>query len=99
MSKSPSPGLPTPSEPHSGAWTIQVWLSFLISIFAMTGGIVLCPADLWVRGYLFMGLLFTVGSTISLTKTMRDNHEASKLHAAIKNAQLERILADADPLK
>lgn len=98
MSKSPVPGLPTPSEPHSGAWTMQVWLSFLVAMAAMFGGIVVVPADLWVRGYLLMGQLFVVGSTISLTKTLRDNHEAGKLSSAIKSAQLERILADSSPL-
>ncbi len=86
-------------QPHSTAWAAQVWLSFLLAFFAMLGGILLLPADLWTKGYLFMGLLFTVGSTVNLAKTVRDNHEASKVSAVINDARLEKILAEHDPLK
>jgi len=87
------------SEPHSAAWVAQVWLSFLIALFAMGVGILFMPVDLWVRGYLVMGTFFLVGSTISLTKTLRDNHEAGRVSQVIRDARLEKILAEQDPLK
>lgn len=90
------PGIP---EPHSTAWVAQVWLSWLIALGATLLGIVLLPVDLWSRGYLLMGLLFVVGSTLNLAKTTRDLHEARKVHAVINDAKLEKILAEHGPLK
>lgn len=87
------------TQPHSTAWVAQVWLSWILAFFAMLGGIVFLPADIWVKGYLFMGLLFVVGSTMNLAKTVRDNHEAAKISSVINDARLERILAEQDPLK
>jgi hypothetical protein len=86
-------------QPHSSAWVAQVWISWLLAFFAMLGGILFVPADIWVKGYLFMGLLFVVGSTMNLAKTVRDNHEATKISSLINDARLEKILAEHDPLK
>lgn len=85
--------------PHSTAWVAQVWITWLLAMFAMLGGILFLPASMWVKGYLAMGTLFTVGSTITLSKTVRDNHEAGRLSAVIHDARLEKILAEHDPLK
>jgi len=41
-----------------------------------------------------MGLIFSVGSTVSLTKTQRDIHESSRMIAKIEEAKVERILAE-----
>ncbi|MES2643720.1 MAG: YiaA/YiaB family inner membrane protein [Myxococcota bacterium] len=86
-------------QPHSSAWVAQVWISWLLALFAMMGGILFVPADLWTRGYLAMGLLFTIGSTMNLAKTVRDNHEAGKVSAVINDARLEKILSEHDPLR
>ncbi len=86
-------------QPHSTAWVAQVWISWILAFVAMFGGIFFLPADIWAKGYLFMGLLFVVGSTMNLAKTVRDNHEAGKISAVIHDARLERLLAEADPLK
>ena len=91
--------LAEPSAPHSSAWVAQVWISFAASIVAVLGGVLFMPGDLWVKGYHLMGLLFTVGSTMNLAKTTRDNHEAQKVSSVLKDARIERILADQDPLK
>ena len=42
----------------------------------------------------FMALLFTVGSTFSLAKTMRDRYEASKFVNRVASAKTEKILHD-----
>jgi hypothetical protein len=39
-----------------------------------------------------MGLAFTVGTTVSLTKTQRDLHEAKKLTSKIEETRVERLL-------
>ena len=84
---------------HSSAWIAQTWLSFFISVSATSIGIIYLPADLWVKGFMGMGLAFTVGSTVSLTKTQRDIHESKKLTFKIEEARVERILTEHDSLK
>ena len=87
------------NQDHSSAWIAQTWLSFIISISATTIGILSLPTDIWIKGFMGMGLMFTVGSTVSLTKTQRDLHEANKLTIKIEEARVERILTEHDSLK
>ena len=84
---------------HTTAWVAQTWLSFVISISATAIGIVYLPADIWLKGYLGMGLLFSVGSTTSLSKTIRDQAEANRMLSRIDEAKLEKLLAEYDPFK
>lgn len=88
----------TPSN-HTTAWVAQTWLSFVISISATAIGVVYLSADVWQKGYLGMGLLFSVGSTVSLSKTIRDQAEAKRMLSRIDEAKLERLLAEYDPFK
>jgi len=57
----------------TSAWIMQVWLSFILALTVACIGIVYLPVDLWIKGYMTMGLFFTVGSTFTLAKTIRDN--------------------------
>lgn len=84
---------------HSGAWVAQVWISFLASAFATALGIWCLPVDLWVKGFMAMGLLFTIGSTLSLAKTLRDVFEAESLRKRIDDARVSKLIAEHDPLK
>jgi hypothetical protein len=78
----------------TAAWIFQVWASFAIAA-AMTGiGIAYLPVDGWIRAFLAMGVLFTVGSAFSLAKTLRDNHEASRFLNRITEAKAEKIIRD-----
>jgi len=77
------------------AWKFKTWLSFLLSFGMTLGGILYIPAgDLWVKGFMVMGLIFTVGSSFSLAKTIRDDHEADKLINRINEAKTAKILRD-----
>jgi hypothetical protein len=80
------------SESHTTAWNVQVYLSFFIALFALAGGILFLPVDWWSRGYLMMGTMFTVGSTFTLAKTVRDNHESAKLRNRVNQAKAEELL-------
>lgn len=84
---------------HSSAWVVQTWLSFVVSISATTIGILHLPANAWIKGFMGMGLAFSIGSTVSLTKTQRDLHEAKKLTAKVEEARVEKILSEHDSLK
>jgi hypothetical protein len=82
---------------HSNAWIAQTWISFGISLTATLGGIAYLPVDNWVKGYLGMGMLFSVGSTINLSKTTRDIAESRRIISRIDEAKMEKLLAENDP--
>jgi hypothetical protein len=84
---------------HSNAWVVQVWLAFMLSISATAIGIFYLPVDNWIKGYLGMGLFFSIASTTSLSKTVRDIHESQQIVSRVDEAKLEKILAEHDPFK
>ncbi len=84
---------------HSSAWIIQTWITFIVSVSATSIGILYLPVDNWIKGYMGMGLLFTVGSTISMTKTQRDIYESTKLTSRIEEARVEKLLSEHDSSK
>ncbi|MCT7963719.1 hypothetical protein NG799_14880 [Laspinema sp. D1] len=88
-----------PLQQHTTAWVIQVWASFAIALAATGVGIVNLPVTNWVKGYMGMGVLFTVGSSFSLAKTLRDRHEAEKLTSKVEEARVERILTEHNTLR
>ena len=79
---------------HSAGWLFFVRASFAISLGLTVLGIVWLPADIWVKGYLAMGLMFATGSAITLAKTVRDEHEAKRLINRISEAKTERLLKE-----
>jgi hypothetical protein len=95
MPRSLSEGTPA----HSPAWVAQVWISFVASAGATAIGIYATPGDVWVRGFLGMGLLFTIGSSVSLAKTLRDLHEAESITKRIDDARVSKLIAEHDPLR
>jgi hypothetical protein len=92
-------GQPDLPAAHSPAWVVQSWLSFGVAILAMSLGIYALPDGGWVKGFLAMGLLFTVGSSLSLAKTVRDLHDATRITARIDEARVTKLIAEHDPLK
>ncbi len=76
----------------SSAWQFFARVSFAVSLLATTLGIYVMPAHIWVKGYLAMGLYFTVASTFTLAKTMRDEHEATKLIKKLGEVKTEKML-------
>ena len=78
----------------SPAWRLQVVIAFAVALLLMTAGILNLPADTWVKGYLVIGLYFTVSAAFNLAKTLRDDHESEKLVARIAQAKTEKILRE-----
>jgi hypothetical protein len=87
------------SQKDSNAWIFQTWAAFILSIGMTTTGIIYLPVDVWVKGFMGMGLGFSVGSTFSLAKTQRDLHEATRLTSKIEEAKVEQILSQHGGLK
>ena len=48
---------------NTPAWLFFAKASFALSVLATGVGIFFLPAAVWVKGYLAMGMLYTVGST------------------------------------
>lgn len=76
------------------AWVVQVWVSFAVAMALTLGGTVFLPVDWWAKGYLLMGELFLVGSTFTLAKTTRDEHEARLFRNRIAKAKSEKLLKE-----
>src|SRR5262245_11298991 len=84
---------------HSAAWIAQTYISFAVSLTALGIGIAYLPADPWVRAFLCVSALYAVTSSVSLSKTLRDQHEARQVVARVDEAKLERLLTERDPYK
>lgn len=82
------------AQPHSAAWVSFTYASFVGAAAMVAGGILFLPLDLWAKGYLAMGMVMLVQSCITMTKTVRDQHEASRLVNRIEDARTERLLMD-----
>ncbi len=82
------------NQDHSPAWIIQTWLSFIVAVSATSMGIIYLPVDTWIKGFMGMGLTFTIGSTISLVKTQRDIYEGTKLTSRVEEARVEKLLSE-----
>ncbi len=79
---------------NSPAWMACVWISFGSSLAATSIGIYHLPVEVWIKGYMAMGVLFSVGSCFTLAKTVRDNHESRKLINRVSEVKTERMLQD-----
>ena len=81
-------------ERDTPAWIFQVWASFSLAMGSTMVGIFYLPIESWIRAFLWMGLLFSVGSSLTLAKTLRDNHEAKKLINRLSEAKTEKIIRE-----
>jgi hypothetical protein len=79
---------------HSNAWVTFTYASFGASAFLVAVGVYFLPVDLWIKGYLAMGIVMLIQSCVTLTKTVRDVHESSRLVNRIEDAKAERLLME-----
>ena len=80
---------------HSASWVTFTYVSFGAALLMVAIGIFFLPLDVWIKGYLAMGVALLIQSCITLTKTMRDVHEGEKLVNRIEDAKAERLLMEA----
>ena len=79
---------------HSSAWVTFTYASFAASTFLVAIGVYFLPVDLWIKGYLAMGIVMLIQSCVTLTKTVRDVHESSRMVNRIEDAKAERLLME-----
>ncbi len=88
----------TANQGDSNAWIAQTWISFVMSIGITATGIAYLPVDAWVKGFMGMGLTFSVASSFSLAKTQRDLHESKRIMSKIEEAKVEQLLSNHNSL-
>lgn len=81
-------------QPHSNAWVTFTYVSFAASAFMVSVGVYYLPIDLWMKGYLTMGIIMMIQCCVTLTKTVRDMHESGKMVNRIEDAKAERLLME-----
>jgi hypothetical protein len=80
----------------SPGWIFFQYVSFAVAIGMMLGGIALIDANIWIRAYIAMAAIMLINSSITLSKTIRDNHETRKFHNRIEEAKAEQLLKQYD---
>jgi hypothetical protein len=80
----------------SSQWEFFVKLSFAIAITSTLMGIWLIPGELVIKGYFLISSLFLVFATITMSKTIRDGHESSRLHNQISEARTSKMIRELD---
>ncbi|WBP87580.1 YiaA/YiaB family inner membrane protein [Kitasatospora cathayae] len=83
----------------TAAYYVQAVLSFTLSATALAAGIAYLPVGGWTRAFLGIGLLYTVTSSFTLAKVVRDRQESSDTVARVDQARLEKLLSEHDPFK
>jgi hypothetical protein len=79
---------------HSGGWIAQVWIAFGVSVGAGLIGIYFLDTDPWIRAFLALAFTMAISSSISLSKTLRDIHEAERLVRRIDDAKVTKLLSE-----
>ncbi|MDX1756100.1 MAG: YiaA/YiaB family inner membrane protein [Marinobacter sp.] len=79
---------------NSNSWLFFVKVSFAVALLATGVGIVFAPTDMLVKGYMAICALFLVSTTITLSKTLRDEHESRRIHNRISEARAQQLLKE-----
>ena len=81
---------------HTDQWGFFVKIAFAIAIGSTLLGIYILPGALVVKAYFLISSLFLVFSTITLSKTVRDEHESQRLHNKISEARTSKMIRDLE---
>ena len=82
----------TTIQSNSTSWLFFIKFSFSVAIISMAIGISFMPGGILVQGYFAICALFLVSSTITLSKTLRDEHESQRLISRVNEAKTNKIL-------
>jgi hypothetical protein len=87
--------LPSVPATQTQAWVAFTYIAFVASLVMVGAGIAFLPIDIWMRGYLGIGVLMVVQSCITLAKTQRDAAESARLVNRVEVARTEKMLMGA----
>lgn len=89
---------PDNSSMHSSAWVMFTQLNFALTASAMGIAVWAMPVGMWIRAFMGLGILALIGSTITMSKTIRDVHEGAKVTNKVETAKVEKLLRNTDPI-
>ena len=75
-------------------FTAFTFISFGIAAIMMAGGIYFHEASFSAKGFYAMSAIMLVHTTVSLSKTLRDQAESSRMINKIEEAKTETLLMD-----
>jgi hypothetical protein len=78
----------------SSAWSMFTYLSFGVSAVMMAGGIYFLEASFAAKGFYAMSALMLVHTTVSITKTLRDEQENARMINKLEDARTEKLLME-----
>lgn len=78
----------------SGAWKLFTMASFGVAAAMMAGGIYFLEASFAAKGFYAMAAIMLVHTSITITKTLRDQEEASRFINKLEDAKTEKLLMD-----
>jgi len=81
---------------HSGAWIAFNYANLAVALAMTVGGVFFLPLEIWIKGYMLMGIAMLLSSAISVTKTIRDVQESSRFLNKIEDAKTEQLLMRMD---
>jgi hypothetical protein len=89
ISDNANASVPTTQSP---GWVAFTYIGFATSLLMVGIGIAFLPIEIWMRGYLAIGVLMVVQSCITLAKTQRDAAENARLVNRVETARTEKML-------
>jgi hypothetical protein len=81
---------------NTGAWIMFTYISFGAAMLMTLFGVWALDGIMWVKGYMMMAIVFLVGSTFTLAKTIRDEAEAKRMASRIEEARTEKLLMEVN---
>lgn len=92
MSMSSAPVVTTS---NTGGWITFVYVQFGLAL-AMAAWSIMSLTGIEVQSkiHLAMAVIFSIGATFTLAKTIRDEHEAKKIATRIEDARAEKLLME-----
>ncbi len=79
---------------HSSNWVNFTIVSFVVAAAMMAGGIFFMDAGFAAKGFYAMAAIMLVHTSITITKTLRDNDENKRFINRIEDAKTEKLLMD-----
>ena len=89
----------TINQKPTSAFYAQAAISFALSMCGLLLGVAYLPVGGWMRAFMAVGVLYTVTSTFTLAKCVRDQHESTRVLSRVDEARLQRFLAEHDPFR
>lgn len=86
---------PVASTSNTGGWIAFVYIQFALALgLAAWNVVALGGIDWQTKSTMLMGIIFSVGATFTLAKTIRDEHETKRMAARIEDARAEKLLME-----